>query len=413
MKYKHLLLFIIFGLGIIVRFYNFSNRVTFGPEQAISLITSGRMITEKFSLLGDPNVQRINSQGQRLYTGALFNYSLVPLQILFNFNPLKITFYFCILIILTGLFVYKIAYEIFDKVDAMFASVIFMLSAVTINHSLFIWNQNYNFLIGLLTYYFLFKLDKKKSKLYIFVLGLLSGMGVSTQYFYLFTFILVLCIIFLLYKSKIVGSILYLLGALLPNLPTLIFDIRHNYLHVLTVWRYFLDVIEGTTKSSVSYYHFLQFFPIIVILLGVALKRIYLRNKAISLSLLTLFVYLNINSSLVNFKAPTGMPNELTINTIFKAAEAIKEDSPKDFNVAVLVDFDTRGHILRYPLEFKYGLKAMGVEEYPSAKRIYVLADKSYDFENPGVWELSSYKPYDVDKLASVGNDYAVFKLEK
>jgi hypothetical protein len=107
------------------------------------------------------------------------------------------------------------------------------------------------------------------------------------------------------------------------------------------------------------------------------------------------------------------MPSGLTVNNIYKAAEIIKNDNPVDFNVAVLVDFDSRGHILRYPLEFEYDVKPMGVLDYPLSSDLYVLAETKYDFENSKVWELSSFIGSNNNKLANVSKNYAIYKFAK
>ena len=413
MKFKGLLVVVIFLLALFVRFYNFGERITFGPEQAISLITSGRMITEKFSLLGVENVQRVTSTGHRIFSGVVFSYSLIPLQILFKFDPLPITAYFSLVNILTGLALYFLSRKMFKEKVALFATVLFLFSSQMIYHSLFIWILNYLPLVGLLTFYFLFKLRKDQKKLYPFVLGILSGLGLSFEYLYFFTGLIVLLIVLYYSKKKWLSFALFTIGGVLPNLPTIVFDIRHGYYHAFTLWQYLLDVVNGVNSSSLSYYHFLQFWPLMAIAGGILLIRLYQRQKFLAIFFVSLFLYLNLKSSFISFNTPTGMPRELTLANIYSAARIIKEDSPKDFNVAVLVDFDTRGHILRYPLEFKYGIKPLGVIDYPISQSLYVLAEKGYNFEEPGVWELTSFSPYKTKKLESISSNYSIFKLTK
>jgi len=100
------LLIIILVLAIVIRFYNFTDRINFGPEQAISLLVSSDYINEKFSLLGLPSTQRTTSFGHIIFYPPIFNYSLIPLLILFNYQPIGITAYFAVLNILTGLLIY-------------------------------------------------------------------------------------------------------------------------------------------------------------------------------------------------------------------------------------------------------------------------------------------------------------------
>ncbi len=106
---NYLLIFSIIAAGLFVRLYNFSERITFGPEQAISLSTSAQMITEKVSLLGIENVQRFTSTGLQIYSGVLFSYAIIPALILSKYDPLLITLMFLFLNVFTGLVLYFIA----------------------------------------------------------------------------------------------------------------------------------------------------------------------------------------------------------------------------------------------------------------------------------------------------------------
>ncbi len=98
-------------LATVIRFYNFSERITFGPEQAISLLVSADYINEKFSLLGLPSTQRTTSHGHIIYYPPVFNYSLIPLLLLLNYDSALITTYFAFLNIITGFILYIILNE--------------------------------------------------------------------------------------------------------------------------------------------------------------------------------------------------------------------------------------------------------------------------------------------------------------
>ncbi|KKP31343.1 MAG: hypothetical protein UR21_C0011G0024 [Candidatus Woesebacteria bacterium GW2011_GWC2_31_9] len=113
---KYLLIFSILILAFVVRFYNFSNRVTFGPEQARSLVVSSEYINDKPSLLGQEYF-RTNSLGQKLFTSAIFNYSLVPLIFIFKYQPLPITLYFAFLNIITAIVFYFVVKKINSSVN--------------------------------------------------------------------------------------------------------------------------------------------------------------------------------------------------------------------------------------------------------------------------------------------------------
>ena len=121
-KRETFILVVLIILALTVRFYNFPNRLIFGPEQAMSLITTGQMIKEQFSLLGEAYIQRTTSTGLYLFHSALFNYSLIPLEIIFRFDPLPITIFFTLLNIATGLLLYFMVKKITNKTIAWFSA---------------------------------------------------------------------------------------------------------------------------------------------------------------------------------------------------------------------------------------------------------------------------------------------------
>jgi len=408
-----LILLLIFVTAFFVRFYNFSNRVTFGPEQAISLETSANMIKDKFSLLGIENVQRTTSQGLKIFSGALFSYSLIPLLLIFNYQALPISVYFAVLNIVTGLVFYFLIKRIFGIKIAIFSLILFLFSSYMIYHSLFIWILNYLPLIGVLSLFFLYQEKKKFSFRSVFWLGLLSGIGVSLEYLFLPTYFLMLFLVLYFSKKRLVSFIVFFFSSLIPNLPTIIFDARHSFYNIHVLWLYFLDVLRYPGISGVSYYDFLQFWPVFAVLAGILITKVWNKNKLLAVALTAIYLFINISSRLINWKGPTGMPKDLTISNIYLVASVIKKDNPIKFNVAVINDFDTRGHILRYPLEFKYNSVPDGVENYPQAGILYVLARKDYNFDESNVWEIKAGGRYKITKLADVGQEYSVFRLEK
>lgn len=410
---NNLLLIVIIIAAAAVRFYNFPDRVTFGPEQAISLETSASMIKEKFSLLGIENVQRTTSQGLKIYSGALFSYSLIPLLLIFNYQALPLSACFTILNILTGLILYFVSRKMFGVKTAIFSLILFIFNSYMIYHSLFIWILDYLPLIGILTLYFLYQEKTNFKYRQIFWLGILSGIGISLEYLYGPTYLLVLVLAFYFSKKRIKTFLVFFFSSLIPNLPIIVFDLKHNFYNSKVLWLYFQDVLKHPENSGILYYDFLQFWPIAALILGFLVVKIWDKNKLVVMILITIYLFINIHSTHVIFGQPTGMPKDLTINNIDFAAAAIKKDNPSDFNVAVINDFDTRGHILRYPLEFNNNLFPGGVEDYPSSEILYVLAPLGYNFSKVGVWEIQSFNFKKEVKISDVGKNFGLFKLSK
>lgn len=412
MKLKDLLVVAIFLLALFVRFYNFGERITFGPEQARSLFVSGRYISDKPSFLGQEYF-RVTSYGHKLFSGALFSYSLVPLQIIFKYDALPLTGYFTILNVFSGLALFWVVRRILGEKLAIFALILFLFNDYMIYHSLFIWILNYLPLVGIALFYLLYLYLKKPKFSYSFMLGVLSGIGINLQY--LFIPIALAVLFFVLWKSnnKLKDFALFTIGSLVGNFPMVIFDLRHNFYHLRSLWQYLLDTLAAPSRSIITYYHFLPIWPLFIVVLSFVFLRLWEKNKALGAIALAFYLYINLTSSKISFKGPTGMPEGLLYSEVIDAGKAIAHDAPSDenFNVVALLDFDTRGFILRYPVEFMFGKRPRDFEDYPNTPTLYVLSDKSYNFASPAVWELKVNLPYKYRILKDIDERYAVFKI--
>jgi len=406
-------LLLIFAL--FVRFIDYPNRLIFGPEQSMSLITTGEMIKDKFTLLGEPYIQRTTSTGLYLFHSAVFNYSLIPLEILFNYDPFYITVFFTFLNIFTGILLYHFIKKASNSKVAWFSTFLFLLNSKMIHHSLFIWSLNYLPLIGLLSLFLMWKLIKNKNGLLpIFILGLLSGIGFGLQYVYAISAFVIFLFILFVSKRKLTGSAVYFIGAAFGDLPMISFDIKHSFYHLNSLHMYFLDLQAGRISGFYTYYQFLNLWPLFAIIGGVLLYQLFIRNKLIVYALLIGYLFFNLVSPYSKLIAGKITANDITITDLTRMANIIAKDNPpKIFNIAVLLDFDTQAHPLRYVLTFKHNLKPQPVEKYANLDAMYVLALQDYDMKLPRVWELQTYLPYKITLIDSLTENHRLYKLTK
>jgi hypothetical protein len=406
------LLVAIFVLASFARFYNFPNRVTFWSEQARSLVVSANYIKEKPTLLGQEYF-RVDSRGHKIFSGAYFNYSLVPLLLISRYDPVIITAFFTFLNLLTGLVIYFVSKKIFGRQVAIFSVIIFLFNNLMIYHSLFIWNYNYLPLIGILSIYLSYLYLKNQKAKHIFLLGIICGFGISLQILFIPIALLILAINFRWAKNKTRDLSLFILGVILGNLPMVLFDLRHNFYHIRTLTQYLLDTFAGKSDAGFAYYYLLPFWPIFAIALGLVLSNIFKINKFFAIGLLAGYLYINLISPKISWTTPTGMPAGLTAKDVDLASKMIADDAKGDFNVAEVLDFDKRAYVLRYFVQIKYGKKILGEEDYQNIKLLYVLGQKDYNIENSDTWEIKTGSPYKITKLGSVGEGYTIFKLQK
>jgi len=409
-----MLIIFIFIIGIFLRIYNFPNRLIFGPEQGMSLITSASNL-QKFSLLGETNFIRATIDSHIPFHGAYYSYFLLPFQIIFKYQVLPITLVFLILNLVTGLVLYQVAKNIFGKTVASFSLFYYLSSAVMIHHSLFTWIVNPTPLLAILTLQFFFNILKnKKILISSLCLGILSGLGFGMQNLYLFFAFLVFILSIFYSKKKILSAILFFLGGILGTLPTVIFDIRHDFYHLRTFWQYFLDVLNHQASGSLAYYNFLYLSPLLFILLAFISSFLYKKSKYLTLFPVLIFLYFNFTSPLFNLNESTGMPKGLTYKSLYTFASLIDHDHPVGtFNVATLWDFDTRAYPLRYLLQYVYRKTPQGLEDYKDVTTLYVAAPINYDINHPQVWELTVYQPYKIKEIPTNIIGYKLYKLTK
>ena len=402
-------------MAFFVRFYDYSNRLVFGPEQSMSLITTGEYIKEKFTFLGEPYIQRMTSHSHYLFHSAVFNYALVPLEIIFNYSPFLITISFTLLNIATGFLIYMLVKKEIGIIPAWFSSCLFLLNSKMIHHSLFIWSLNLLPLVGLLSIYYLWKLFKEKNKLsFLFILGLLSGIGFGLQYVFAFSALATFLLVILFSKKKLLSGLLFLLGSAIGIFPMIIFDLRHNFFHLSTLYQYFLDLQRGSAGGFYTYYQFLNLWPLAAIVGGLILSLVYKINKPVTVLLLVCYIFFQVVSPFSKLTTGKITPQDITLNNLEGIAETISKDNPPEkFNIAMLLDFDTRAHPLRYMLTFKHNLKPQVVTNYNNIDALYVLAPKEYDVINPAVWELRTYLPYKVELLDSPTDNHKLYKITK
>lgn len=405
------LLIIIFAAAIFVRFYNFEERINFGPEQAISLITSGNYIKNGFSLLGQPYYHN-TSTGLTMFYGPQFNYLLVPIMVIARYSPITITAFFSVLYLVTGLVIYLLSKKLTNIWTGFIALILFLFNSLMINYSLFIWCLHFFPIMGFISFYLVCIYKKNKYPLLItIILGAISGFGISLEYPYA-VFSLVI-FIWLLVKSqkKIITFLMYVIGNIIGNLPMVMFELRHDFYNLRVLYQYFLDQTANRTHT-LDVFHFLPIWGIGCLFAAIVIYQIFKKRWSIPIILLT-YIILNLKSPLIDFNQAIGMPNNMNINKLILASRSIAEDKPSDFNLVSLLDFDTRAHPLRYMVTHLYGQEPLGVEVYPQAKTIYVLADKKYPIDNPMVWELKTFLPYKVSVLSNIDQDFVIYKLTK
>jgi hypothetical protein len=258
----------------------------------------------------------------------------------------------------------------------------------------------------------------------VFLLGILSGLGVSLQLLYsfaLFSFVFFVAVVGdiknitqpKILREKFIILAIFFIGAAIGDLPMVLFDIRHNFYHLKTGFNYFSQVMLSGQGESLKYYHFLYLWIVFALFGGWLLYKLFKKNYLYGLLFITVYLIISFSSYNINFDKAVGMPEGLTAADIYAASSTIANESDKceRFNVLETLNFDKRAHVIRYPLIFKYNKTPLDVTEYKKPDCVFSLSQSGYDFENSDVWEVNEMKPIITKKIADFGYGYSLYKL--
>ena len=273
----------------------------------MSFITSAQNL-EKFSLLGETNLIRATSDSHIPFHGVMYSYFILPVLIIFRFRVLPITYFFAFLNLFTGLVLFLVVKKIFGKAVAALSLFFFLTSDVMIHHSLFAWIVNPTPLLGVLTLWLVYILTKHRRKLSpILGIGIVSGLGFGMQNFYIFFAAFLLFLISIISKRKLFAFFTYLFGVVIGSLPTIIFDVRHDFYHIRTFAQYFYEVAIGKASGTSTYYNYLFLYPFLFIFYAFITKLLYKIYKPLALVPVILFLYGSFNSPFFNLHQSVGM----------------------------------------------------------------------------------------------------------
>ena len=180
------------------------------------------------------------------------------------------------------------------------------------------------------------------------------------------------------------------------------------------IWLFWLVniVLVGFYKGEMLDHYLGAIYPFVFLWFGYLLAKLISLKKNIFFFLILAFLLFTQFSSF-KFKADNGwgMPLGWNMKETKKSAKIIADNADGNFNVANLLDGDTRGHAYRYLLEI-HGKKPLGVEDYPQTDVLYVITRVEQDqvLDYP-VWEVESLLPARVEQDWLIKDQVKIFKL--
>jgi len=202
----------------------------------------------------------------------------------------------------------------------------------------------------------------------------------------------------------------FLLVLILLGVALVVIKDRKSEALPLTFIMLFTGLIIPTIYPGQMLVHYLGVvYPYAFLLVGLLFESLSFRVKYVSYFLIAGLVILNLNK--VSF-VQQSMPKGWDLAGVRLAARIIEQDAEGNFNIANLLDGDTRAYSYRYFVQLAKK-QPLGVEDYPKADTLYVIARDTENVLDYPVWEISSFTPAKITKTWPIKNSISVFKLEK
>jgi len=219
--YPFILLFLVFLLFSFFRFYNLDKRVIFDWDQERDAFVIKRILVEKKLTLIGPRV--LGPEG--FFLGPYFTYLLAPFYFLTRLHPKAIIFF--VIAYNLGFFTltFLILKKLFNHSVALIFLLIWSLQPGLIGIDTITWNP---ILVPLAIIGLWYLMAQSQW----FWVGMLLGLGVNFHFQMIFLIPFYLAFLLFVREERLFKKLaISFVGFLIPFLPLLVFDLRHNFLN--------------------------------------------------------------------------------------------------------------------------------------------------------------------------------------
>jgi len=353
--------------------------VNYADDQGKTLLEIRSLIqNKKISLIG-PRAS-IEKEGRVFFHGPYVYYFLMPFLIL-NDHPLTGSVSVIIFNLIGAWLLFATLKKYLSPIKATLLTVLFYSHPFIVDHTTFIWNPNYLLVIANAILYLL-PTGRGKTWLQELLIGFLLGVGILLHY----QFIAVLGLVILYYlwqKKSIIGLARIGIGLLSGLLPMIIFELRHNFYNIKTL--FFIMRGYSTYYQKLPFYYFLSFVPPVYIYLAKKIKKFSINYLAV-----VTFIGMAFFAG-SHLKKIISWEKHWNLKFAQEVASTIKQQAGDNYNLANLLTGDTRAHALRYLL-VRTNNPPNGVENYPKSAQLFVISGRDKDLQaenNP--WEITSF----------------------
>ncbi len=232
-KKKWLILILL--LAAALRFYKLPDYLQFLGDQGRDVLVVKRMIVDhQWTLLGP------TASVGGFYTGPIYYYFMLPFLWLWQLDPVGPAVMASLFGLGTIILLYYLTKLFVNEKVALIAAFLAAISPKLIETSRFSWNPNPMPFFALLTVLLIYYAQERGKKVFSFLAGVSVGVMVQLHYIDLvFVPILGICLILAIRNRQIFLHLLFAgLGILFGNSLFLIFEIRHGFPNLRTVWEF-------------------------------------------------------------------------------------------------------------------------------------------------------------------------------
>ena len=414
MKIKKDLLLLCFFilLFIVIRSINFVDFLNFSSDQAGCSIRALNLLeTKKLSLIGVEMSFKFN--GRYLFHGPLgCGISYLPFLILGGFDPLRSSYVVMLFGSLAIIPFYFGTKWLISKKAALFMLVIYTLFPLYIDSTRFLWDPNFQFIMLSLLILLMGLYKKKKKGILFFVVSLSAGILLQFHYGIAAGILALIIYYFFITKEGWKKFSIFILGIALGFFPLIIFELRHNFYNLRTLWLFIqhYDVVflnKGHFPTPAHYFLIPTFFLFLAVS---SLIKKWLNNYRLLLIFLVMFVW----SSILYVPKPQypyseGGKLSWKYSDEKKVHQIISSQNLTDFNVTALF-YDNKAAVQKYFL--KRDKISGDFEDYYKNKYLFVINDNN-NFQKYLAYEVKTFSPAKILKSWKINQKYSLYLLKR
>lgn len=248
-KIELLCLLTILLVGAFFRLYKISDYMTFLGDEGRDVMVAKGILQGDLTLLGP------RASAGDFFLGPIYYYMIAPFLLLTKLDPVGPAIMVALFGIVTVGLIYYVGKMFFGRKAGMIASSLYAVSPLVVAYSRSSWNPNLMPFFSLLLLFLIIKAVKSQSIRLFLLVGFLLGIAIQLHYLTVFLGVIVFFFVVIgeamLKKKALImryvshGTSL-LVGFLVGLSPFLLFEIRHGFPNIVTIFKFIFE--DNTTK---------------------------------------------------------------------------------------------------------------------------------------------------------------------